>query len=70
MPETNRIQINPNVMMGKPVIRGTGIPVKLILRKLCDGMAEKELIEACPYIVSEDIRAAVNYDVGQLSRQY
>jgi hypothetical protein len=38
----DRIEINPKVMMGKPVIRGTRIPVELILRKLSEGAKERE----------------------------
>lgn len=37
---TERIQINPKVMLGKPVIRGTRITVELILRKLAEGATE------------------------------
>ena len=37
---TDRIEINPKVMMGKPVIRGTRIPIELILRKLSVGATE------------------------------
>ena len=43
---TDRIEINPKVMVGKPVIRGTRIPVELILRKLSEGATEKELLRA------------------------
>lgn len=39
---SGRIEINPNVMMGKPVIRGTRITVELILRKLSEGTTEAE----------------------------
>jgi len=46
MTVTDRIEINPKVMMGKPVIRGTRIPVELILRKLSEGAKEKELLDA------------------------
>jgi uncharacterized protein (DUF433 family) len=45
---TDRIEINPKVMMGKPVIRGTRIPVELILRTLSEGAKERELLEAIP----------------------
>jgi uncharacterized protein (DUF433 family) len=41
---TERIEINPAVMMGKPVIRGTRIAVELILRKLAEGATEAELL--------------------------
>ncbi|MDI7276662.1 MAG: DUF433 domain-containing protein, partial [Anaerolineae bacterium] len=37
-----RIEINPAVMLGKPVIRGTRIPVELILRKLSEGATEAD----------------------------
>ena len=57
----DRIEINPNVMQGKPVIRGTRIPVGLILRKLSEGATEKDLLDAYPRLTSEDIRAALAY---------
>jgi uncharacterized protein (DUF433 family) len=40
----DRIEINPKVMLGKPVIRGTRIPVELILRKLSEGANEADLL--------------------------
>jgi uncharacterized protein (DUF433 family) len=42
---TVRIEINPAIMMGKPVIRGTRITVELILHKLAEGASEGELLE-------------------------
>src|SRR5206468_10150494 len=56
---TNRIEINPRVKLGKPVIRGTRIPVELILRKLSEGASAAELFEAYPRLACEDIEAAV-----------
>jgi len=58
---TDRIEINPNVMMGKPVIRGTRITVELILRKLAEGATEADLLDAYPRLTGEDIRAAIAY---------
>lgn len=58
---TNRIEINPRVMLGKPVIRGTRIPVELILRKLSEGASEADLLEAYPQLAGEDIQAARLY---------
>jgi uncharacterized protein (DUF433 family) len=43
---TERIEINPKVMMGKPVIRGTRISVELILRKISEGASEADLLGA------------------------
>lgn len=58
---TDRIEINPRVMMGKPVIRGTRIPVELLLRKISEGATEADLLDAYPRIKRDDIRAAVAY---------
>ena len=40
----HRIEINPSVMLGKPVIRGTRIPVELLLRKLAEGATMDDLL--------------------------
>jgi uncharacterized protein (DUF433 family) len=57
----NRIEANPKVMMGKPVIRGTRIPVELLLRKLGEGATEADLLDGYPGLTQEDIRAAMAY---------
>ena len=61
MTVTVRIEINPKVMMGKPVIRGTRITVELILRKLAEGATEEDLLDAYPRLTREDIEAAIGY---------
>ncbi len=61
MTVTDRIEINPKVMMGKPVIRGTRIPVELILRKLSEGATEADLLDAYPRLTREDVQAALGY---------
>jgi uncharacterized protein (DUF433 family) len=58
---TSRIEINPDVMRGKPVIKGTRVTVELILRKLSEGATEKDLLDAYPRLAREDIRAATRY---------
>ena len=63
---TDRIEINPAVMLGKPVIRGTRIPVEVLLRKLGEGAAETDLLEAYPCLVREDIQSALSYAVDSL----
>lgn len=55
------IEVNPRVMLGKPVIRGTRITVELILRKLSEGATEAEMLDAYPHLTVEQIRAAVAY---------
>ena len=66
---TDRIEINPKVMLGKPVIRGTRIPVELILRKLSEGGKEKDLLEAYPKLTREDIQAAMRYAADTLAHE-
>jgi uncharacterized protein (DUF433 family) len=69
MTMTDRIEINPKVMLGKPVIRGTRIPVDLILRKIGDGASEKDLLDAYPRLTAEDIKAAARYAADTISRE-
>ena len=60
---TDRVEMDPKVMMGKPVIRGTRIPVELLLRKLDEGATEEELLDAFPRLKREDIPVALAYRV-------
>lgn len=64
-----RIEIDPTVMMGKPVIRGTRIPVELIVRKLSEGATEADLLDAYPRLVIEDVRAALAYAADALAHE-
>jgi uncharacterized protein (DUF433 family) len=61
METADRIEINPEVMMGKPVIRGTRITVELIVQKIKEGTSEEDLLKAYPKLSKRDIRAAVEY---------
>jgi uncharacterized protein (DUF433 family) len=66
---TRRIEINPKVMLGKPVIRGTRITVELILRKLSEGATEKDLLDAHPKLTRKDIHAAIRYAADSLAHE-
>jgi uncharacterized protein (DUF433 family) len=66
---TERIEIDPTVMMGKPVIRGTRITVELILRKLAEGASEGDLLEDYPDLTTEDVRAAVAYGAASVAHE-
>ena len=55
---TDRIECNPAVLLGKPVIRDTRIPVEAILRKLSEGATEADLFDAYPRLTRDDIQAA------------
>lgn len=66
---TERIQIDPAIMMGKPVIRGTRITVELILRRISEGASEADLREDYPHLTVEDIRAAVAYGAASVAHE-
>jgi uncharacterized protein (DUF433 family) len=66
---TKRIEINPAVMLGKPVIRGTRITVELILSKLAEGETESELLEDYPHLTPQDIRAAIAYGAASVAHE-
>ena len=66
---TDRIEMNPKIMLGKPIIRGTRMTVELILRKLSEGATEAELIAAHPSLSSDDIRAAIAYAAEMLAHE-
>jgi uncharacterized protein (DUF433 family) len=67
--EANRIEINPHVMLGKPVIRGTRIPVELLIRKLSEGATEADLLDAYPRLTPADIRAALAFAADSLAHE-
>jgi uncharacterized protein (DUF433 family) len=57
----DRVVLNPKVMLGKPVIRGTRIPVELLVRMLAQGVPEAEILREYPRLHAEDLRAALAY---------
>ena len=65
----DRIEIDSKVMLGKPVIRGTRIPVELILRKLGEGATVEDLLDAYPHLTTDDVRAALTYASQIVSRE-
>ncbi|WP_232460870.1 DUF433 domain-containing protein [Thermococcus gorgonarius] len=56
-----RIEINPRKMGGKPVIKGTRIPVYFILELLANGWSFEDILENYPQLTREDILAAIRY---------
>jgi len=63
----NRIEINPKIMLGKPVIKGTRLTLEIILEKLAYGQTEEQIIKDYPFLTSEDIKAAILYAARSIS---
>lgn len=59
--DTERVLSDPTVMMGKPVVAGTRIPVELILEKLSAGETFDQIIQAHPRLTREGILAALRF---------
>jgi uncharacterized protein (DUF433 family) len=64
-----RVVINPEVMTGKPIIKGTRITVEHIMRELASGMTPADLLDAHPHLAAEDIQAACAYAAARLAEE-
>jgi len=62
----NRIELNPRVCNGKPVIKGTRIPVSVILEQIAEGETWDALLAGYPELKKEDIQAALLYAKASL----
>jgi uncharacterized protein (DUF433 family) len=67
MKRYKKIEINPNIMFGKPVIKGTRVTVEQILRKLAGGMTVEQIITDHPHLRKEDILAAQEFAADYLA---
>ena len=65
----NHIEINPKVLAGKPIIKGTRIPVSLVLNLLVHGYTIERIAEAYPNLTKADIVAAIRYSEARLNRE-
>lgn len=65
----NRITVNPDVMVGKPTIRGMRITVEQILKALAADISIKELLEDYPELELEDIKAALLFAVESVQNE-
>jgi len=65
----NRIEINPKKLVGKPIIKGTRIPVTLVLNLLARGYTTDRILKAYPNLKKQDILAAVRYSEMRLNRE-
>lgn len=59
MQQENRIEINPDIMLGKPVIRGTRVTVELILERLQSGETIDQITGSLKNITEDDVKAVI-----------
>lgn len=65
----NRITVNPQVMVGKPTIRGLRITIEQVLKALAGGISANELLEDLPELQMEDIQAVLLHAVELVSEE-
>lgn len=65
----NRIVIDPKVMVGKPVIKGTRIPVEQVLRLLAQGLTTENILKDYPHLTKDDITAALLYAAKLMGKE-
>src|SRR5258708_7449977 len=63
--QSDRIAVDANVLSGEPYVRGTRVPIAVILDSLAEGATLEELIEDFPRLTLDDIWAAVDYAAAQ-----
>ncbi len=63
------VVIDPAILQGKPVIRGTRITVELILRKLAEGARVEDLIQVYPQLTVESIQGAVAFAADAVAHE-
>ena len=56
-----RIELNPEILAGKPVVKGTRLAVEFIVDLLAQGWSEEAILRSCPGLTPEDIRACLRY---------
>lgn len=61
----DRISIDPEIVHGRPAIRGTRVRVADVLSLLAAGASEQEILEDYPYLTADDIKACLEYAAAQ-----
>jgi uncharacterized protein (DUF433 family) len=64
-----RIESNPEILVGKPVIKGTRIAVEFVLELMADGWTEADLVGDYPGVTQADIRACFEYASERLKSE-
>jgi uncharacterized protein (DUF433 family) len=57
----NRITVDPEILVGKPIVRGTRISVELLMDRLGDGWTMEQILESYPRLTRDDVLAAIRF---------
>ena len=64
-----RIVVDPKIMLGKPVIKGTRLPVEIVIEKVAYGATPDDLRKDYPFLKEDDIRAALLYAAKRIANE-
>lgn len=64
-----RISVDPQIMGGVPCIRGTRIPVAMLVRMVADGTTSDELLEEYPQLTADDVREALRFAAAHVDQR-
>jgi uncharacterized protein (DUF433 family) len=66
----DRISVDPKVLVGKPVIKGTRIAVELLMELLANGWSYQQILSNYPHLTEDDIHAALHYATEILKQEH
>jgi len=65
---SKRIVVDPKIMVGKPVIKGTRIPIDVVIHRIAEGDTVEEILQDYPGVTRKDIKAALDYAESLVTR--
>jgi len=66
----DRIVVDPKVLVGKPVIKGTRLAVEFLMELLAEGWTREQILKNYPQLTDEDIQAVLHHAAGALSPRF
>jgi uncharacterized protein (DUF433 family) len=66
----DRIVVDPGVLVGKPVIKGTRVAVEFLVELLAEGWTHEQILKNYPQLTAEDIQAALHYAAEALKQEH
>lgn len=66
----DRISVDPKVLVGKPVIKGTRIAVEFLMELLANGWTHEQILKSYPHLSKDDIQAALHYATESIKQEH
>ena len=66
----DRISVDPKVLVGKPVIKGTRVSVEFLMELLANGWSHEQILKSYPHLSVEDIHATLHYAAETVKQEH